>query len=79
MGTIVGAIAGFLVGWLIAALSTKFTDLGGGRGMFEGPGCLVTVAQEYRVTLVRGGRFAAFGPAPDGLWGGLWGQAGIRC
>ena len=52
MGTVVGAIAGFLVGWLIAALSTKFTYLGGDRGMFEGPGCLVTILLEVVCTAI---------------------------
>jgi hypothetical protein len=46
MGTILGAIAGFAVGWLIAALRTKFTYLGGDYGMFEGPGCLATLLVE---------------------------------
>ena len=45
-GTIVGAIAGFFVGWLIATARTRFTYLGGHYGMFEGPGCFATLLIE---------------------------------
>jgi hypothetical protein len=45
-GTVVGGIAEFFVGWLIAAARTRFTYLGGHYGMFEGPGCLATILIE---------------------------------
>ncbi|MFO7916666.1 MAG: hypothetical protein R6V13_01120 [Anaerolineae bacterium] len=45
-GIIIGAIVGFFVGWLIAALRTRFTYLGGDYGMFEGPGCFATLLIE---------------------------------
>jgi hypothetical protein len=41
-----GAIVGFMIGWVIAAVRTRFTYLGGGYGMFEGPGCFATLMIE---------------------------------
>lgn len=49
---VAGAIAGFIVGWLIAALRTRFTYLGGGYGMFEGPGCVATLLIEAICTVI---------------------------
>lgn len=43
VGAIIGAVAGFFVGWLIAALRSRFTYLGGGYGQFEGMGCFATL------------------------------------
>ncbi len=36
---IIGAIAGLALGWLIAALKSRFRYLGGGYGEFSGMGC----------------------------------------
>lgn len=36
---IIGALAGLALGWLIAALRSRFRYLGGGYGEFKGMGC----------------------------------------
>jgi len=43
VGTIIGAIAGLILAWVIAASKSKFTYLGGGYGAFEGMGTLKTL------------------------------------
>ncbi len=52
---VAGVIAGFIVGWLIAALKTGFIYLGGGYGMFEGPGCFATPLIEAVCTAIGAG------------------------
>lgn len=42
-GTIIGAAVGLILAWLIAALRSKATHLGGGWWQFEGMGCLPTL------------------------------------
>ena len=49
---LLGGIVGFIVGWLIAAARTRFTYLGNGYGMFEGPGCFATILIEGICTAI---------------------------
>jgi len=42
-GAVIGAIAGLVIGWLIAAGKSKFTYYGGAYGKFEGMGCFANI------------------------------------
>lgn len=42
-GTIIGAVVGLILAWLIAAMRSRATHLGGGRWQFEGMGCLANL------------------------------------
>lgn len=62
-GTIIGAVVGFILAWVIAAASSSATHLGGGWWQFEGMGCLANLLL-YLV-------FAAVGAAIGTLVTGL--------
>ncbi len=42
-GTIIGAVVGLVLAWLIAAMRSRATHLGGGWWQFEGMGCLANL------------------------------------
>lgn len=42
-GAIIGAVVGLILAWLIAAMRSRATYLGGGWWQFEGMGCLANL------------------------------------
>lgn len=42
-GTIIGAVVGLILAWVIAAARSRATYLGGGWWRFEGMGCLANL------------------------------------
>ncbi|MCR4406567.1 MAG: hypothetical protein NUW24_06560 [Anaerolineae bacterium] len=42
-GAIIGAVVGLILAWLIAAMRSRATHLGGGGWRFEGLGCLANL------------------------------------
>lgn len=62
-GTIIGAVVGLILAWVIAAARSRATHLGGGWWQFEGMGCLANLLL-YLV-------FAAVGAAIGTLVAGL--------
>lgn len=52
IGAIVGAIIGAVIGWLIAAIRSRATHLGGGWFRFEGMGCLQQIRLQAILAVV---------------------------
>lgn len=42
-GAVIGAVIGLVLAWLISAMKSRATYLGGGWWQFEGMGCLATL------------------------------------
>jgi len=63
-GAIIGAVAGLILAWLIAAVRSRATHLGGGWWRFEGLGCLANLLL-YLV-------FAAVGAGIGAVVASIW-------
>ena len=61
---IIGAIAGLALGWLIAALRSRFRYRGGGYGEFSGMGCFAQLV----LMLVLGAIGALIGAIVGGVF-----------